>query len=75
MEAIHIQKTGGKMTEEEQPKHNPQRKVWETVSIFDTYNEAKLATIKFDAETKIRRCGPEGTKFKLKRLVRTLEEK
>ena len=74
MEAIHIQKIGGKMTEE-QPKHNPQRKVWEDVGIFNTYSEAKLATIKFDAETKIRRCGPAGTKFKLKRVVRTLEEK
>ncbi len=31
---------------------------------FITYGEAKLATIKFDVETKIRRCGPNGTKFK-----------
>ena len=63
------------MIEEETPKHNPQRKVWETVGIFDTYGEAKLATIKFDVETKIRRCGPNGTKLKLKRLTRTLGEK
>tara|TARA_B100000989_G_scaffold291988_1_gene267242 strand:+ start:419 stop:610 length:192 start_codon:yes stop_codon:yes gene_type:complete len=63
------------MTEEETPKHNPQRKVWEDAGMFDTYNEAKLATIKYSTETKIRRCGPNGTKFKIKRLVRTLEEK
>jgi hypothetical protein len=63
------------MIEEEKTKHNPQRKVWEDSGVFDTYGEAKLATIKYGVETKIRRCGPNGTKFKIKRLVRTLEEK
>jgi len=60
---------------EEKPKHNPQRKVWEDAGVFNTYEEAKLGTIKINSETKIRRCGPNGTKYKIKRLVKTLETK
>jgi len=60
---------------EEQPKHNPQKKVWEDAGIFNTYEEAKLGTIRYAEETKIRRCGPDGTKYKIKRVVKTLETK
>ncbi len=57
------------------PKHNPQKKVWESAGIFDTYHEAKAKAELMKSETKIRRCGPGGTKFKIKRVVTTLEGK
>ena len=48
-------------------------KTWQKIKVFDTYGEAdelrsKLQSEKgnSDLEIKIRRCGPEGTQFKVK---------
>jgi len=60
---------------EETPKHNPQKKVWEDTGIFATYAEAKIVSDGLNSESKIRRCGPDGTKFKVKRLAKVLEDK
>jgi len=57
---------------EDAPKHNPQKKVWENAGIFDTYHEARAKAELMKSETKIRRCGPAGTKFKIKRVVKML---
>mgnify|MGYP001238208333 CR=1 FL=1 len=59
----------------EQPKHNPQKKVWEDAGIFNTYVEAKTKSESLERETKIRRCGDKGTKFKVKVVSKYLEEK
>ena len=53
---------------EEQPKHNPQAKIWEDAGFFETYQEAKTKSESMESETKIRRCGPAGTKYKIKRV-------
>ena len=63
------------MSEEEKPKHNPQQKIWEDAGIFGTYQEAKTKSDSMESETKIRRCGPAGTKFKIKRVKKYLEVK
>ena len=63
-------------TEEEQPsKHKPQKKLWEDAGIFNTYAEAKAKMNSLQSEGKIRRCGPQGLKYKVKRVVKTLESK
>ena len=54
------------MNDEQEPKHNPQRKVWEDAGIFNTYEEAKTKSNSLTKESKIRRCGSEGLKFKVK---------
>ncbi len=45
-------------------------KTWQKIKVFDTYEEADAlrAELMSDAgiEVKIRRCGPEGTQFKVK---------
>jgi len=60
---------------EEQPKHNPQAKIWEDAGFFETYQEAKTKSDSMESETKIRMCGPAGTKFKVKRVKKYLEVK
>tara|TARA_Y100000593_G_scaffold29527_1_gene58604 strand:+ start:253 stop:438 length:186 start_codon:yes stop_codon:yes gene_type:complete len=60
---------------EEKPKHNPQKKIWEDVGFFETYQEAKIKSESMDSETKVRRCGPDGTKYKVKRVKKYLEGK
>tara|TARA_R100000008_G_scaffold83080_1_gene68042 strand:+ start:932 stop:1120 length:189 start_codon:yes stop_codon:yes gene_type:complete len=60
---------------EEKPKHNPQKKVWEDAGIFATYEEAKVTSDNLKSESKIRRCGAAGTKFKVKRVVKILEDR
>ena len=45
-----------------------QRYVWTKKKVFDTFNEADTLRKKLKAEgslTKVRRCGPGGTKFKV----------
>jgi hypothetical protein len=48
-------------------------KKWHKIKIFDTYEEADTLRTELlnessnsDIEVKIRRCGPEGTQFKVK---------
>ena len=60
---------------DETPKHNPQRKEWEDAGIFETYDAAKVKSDSLQRESKIRRCGPAGSKFKVKVVKRILEEK
>ena len=62
---------------EEKPKHNPQKKVWKDVGRFDTYDEAlaSLDSAPIEAESKIKRCGPNGTKYKVKRVAKYLDQK
>ena len=63
------------MSEEEKPKHNPQAKIWEDVGFFKTYEEAKAKSDSLESESKVRRCGPAGTNFKVKRVTKYLEDK
>ena len=59
---------------EEQEKSNPpQKKIWEDAGFFNTFEEAKTKSESMESETKIRRCGPAGTKFKVKRVKKYLE--
>ena len=60
---------------EVKPKHNPQKKVWEDAGIFNTYAEAKAKMNSLQSESKIRRCGPQGLKYKVKRVIKRLENK
>ena len=55
------------MSEEKSPKK------WQKVKVFDTYKEADTLRTNLmseegnsDLQVKIRRCGPRGTKFKVK---------
>jgi len=48
-------------------------KTWQKIKVFDTYGEADALRTELqstegnsDLEIKIRRCGPEGTQFKIK---------
>ena len=50
----------------EKQMHNPQKKVWKDDGIFNTYEEAKNKSDSLETESKVRRCGPNGTKFKVK---------
>ena len=59
----------------EYPKHNPQRKVWEDVGTYKTYEEAKKKSSSMEKETKIFRCGRGGWMFKVKAVKKYLEEK
>tara|TARA_Y100000593_G_scaffold95018_1_gene198373 strand:+ start:25161 stop:25358 length:198 start_codon:yes stop_codon:yes gene_type:complete len=61
------------MTKDEAPKHNPQRRVWQDAGIFNTYAEAKAKSDSLGSESKIRRCGSEGLKFKVKIVKKYLE--
>ena len=63
------------MIKEESPKHNPQQKVWEDAGIFNTYEEAKAKSDSLNSESKVRRCGSEGLKFKVKVVKKYLEAK
>tara|TARA_R110000824_G_scaffold94768_5_gene228436 strand:+ start:198 stop:389 length:192 start_codon:yes stop_codon:yes gene_type:complete len=63
------------MNDEQKPKHNPQRKVWEDAGIFNTYEEAKTKSNSLTKESKIRRNGSEGLKFKVKVVKQFLEER
>ena len=60
---------------DEQIKTNIQKKEWMNAGIYDTYHEAQIKSESLEAETKIRRCGPQGTKFKVKAVKRHLEAK
>ena len=56
-------------------KHNPQKKVWEDAGIFNTYEEAKTKSESMERETKVRRCGTGGSRFKVKAVKKHLENK
>tara|TARA_B100000131_G_scaffold223515_1_gene215078 strand:+ start:802 stop:987 length:186 start_codon:yes stop_codon:yes gene_type:complete len=60
---------------DEQVKTNTQKKEWKSVAVYDTYAEAKVKSESLEAETKIKRCGPQGTKFRVKAVKRYLEAK
>ena len=60
---------------EEKPKHNPQKKVWENVGTYKSFDEAKKKSDSIGKETKIRRCGFGGRMFKVKVVKKYLEEK
>tara|TARA_Y100000310_G_C20013845_1_gene504186 strand:+ start:66 stop:293 length:228 start_codon:yes stop_codon:yes gene_type:complete len=56
------------MAEDKPMKHNPQKFNWKKVTILDTFEEAdkKRNDLKEKHKhLKIRRCGPDGTKFKV----------
>ena len=59
----------------EDPKHNPQKKVWEDVGIFKSFEEAKNKSDSIERETKRRRCGRGGYMFKVKAVKKHLEIK
>jgi len=63
------------MNDEQEPKHNPQRKVWEDAGFFVTYEEAKAKSNSLKRESKVRRCGADGLKFKVKVVKQFLEER
>jgi|ETNmetMinimDraft_21_1059911.scaffolds.fasta_scaffold161499_2 hypothetical protein len=56
-------------------KDNPQRKMWEDCGVFATYAEAKSKSDSLESESKVKRCGAGGTKFKVKRVIKYLEGK
>mgnify|MGYP001343852288 CR=1 FL=1 len=60
---------------EEKPKHNPQKKVWEDIGTFKNFEEAKKKSDSTERETKIRRCGHGGCMFKVKAVKKHLEKK
>ena len=62
------------MTEQEETK-NTQKKVWEDCGVFATYAEAKSKSDSLESESKVKRCGPGGVKFKVKRVKKYLEKK
>ena len=61
--------------EDEKQEPNPQKKIWEDVGFFKTYEEAKAKSDSLESESKVRRCGPAGTNFKVKRVTKYLEDK
>lgn len=61
--------------EDEKQEPNPQKKIWEDVGFFKTYEEAKAKSDSLESESKVRRCGPAGTNFKVKRVTKYLENK
>jgi len=63
------------MIENEPPKHNPQCKVWEDAGVFNTYEEAKAKSESLSSESKVRRCGSDGSRFKVKTVKKYLEVK
>ena len=63
------------MNEEQEPKHNPQWRVWEDAGIFKTYEQAKAKSESLEKESKVRRCGTEGLKYKVKVVKKYLEER
>ena len=60
---------------DKETKTNKQKKEWKNVAVYNTYAEAKVKSDSLEAETKIRRCGPLGTKFRVKVVKRYLEVK
>ena len=69
---------GNLETEEESTQSDTtgkQKKVWEDAGVFNTYAEAKAKMTSLQSESKIRRCGPAGSKYKVKRVVKILESK
>jgi len=53
---------------EEEVKHNPQKFKWNKVGIYDTFadaDEKRNALNEKGSLTKIRRCGEEGSRFKV----------
>jgi len=60
---------------EEKPKHNPQKKEWEDIGTFKSFDEAKKKSDSTERETKIRRCGQGGYMFKVKAVKKYLETK
>jgi hypothetical protein len=63
------------MNEEQEPKHNPQWRVWEDAGIFETYKQAKVKSESLGKESKVRRCGTDGLKYKVKVVKKYLEER
>lgn len=61
--------------ENEAPKQTPQRKMWEDCGTFATYAEARTKSDSMESESKVKRCGPAGTRFKVKRVTKILEAK
>lgn len=60
------------MSEQTTPQVTPPKK-WQKIKVFDTYEEATALKAELmqessnsDLEIKIRRCGSEGTQFKVK---------
>ena len=53
--------------------HTPQKKVWESIKVLDTYEDAKRLSDSLDKETKIRRCGKGGPRYKSEQRIRTYE--
>ena len=56
-------------------EHSPQKKVWESIKVLDTYEDAKKLSDSLDKETRIRRCGKGGTRYKVKAVKVYLKEK
>lgn len=57
---------------EEESKKSVQRKVWEDCGVFETYAEAKIKSESLESESKIKRCGTDGVRFKVKRVTKVL---
>tara|TARA_R110002126_G_scaffold53549_20_gene145423 strand:- start:478 stop:690 length:213 start_codon:yes stop_codon:yes gene_type:complete len=49
-----------------------QKKVWEDCGVFETYAEAKIKSESLESESKIKRCGTDGVRFKVKRVTKIL---
>lgn len=60
---------------DKETKTNKQKKEWKSVAVYDTYAEAKVKSESLEAETKIKRCGSQGTRFRVKAVKRYLEAK
>tara|TARA_B100000287_G_scaffold404366_1_gene426986 strand:- start:48 stop:236 length:189 start_codon:yes stop_codon:yes gene_type:complete len=55
------------MSEQEKPKHNPQKYSWKILKRFKSYSEAKsFKDSQKDPLLKINRVGPRGTLFAVK---------
>jgi len=52
------------ITEKKLP--NPQKVKWKNVAYYNTYDEAHTHKSRLDGLLKIRRCGPDKTKFVVK---------
>jgi hypothetical protein len=49
--------------------------VWEDAGVFNTYEEAKAKSESLSSESKVRRCGSDGSRFKVKTVKKYLEVK
>ena len=52
------------ITEKKLPK--PQKKKWQNIAYYDTFQEADKHRKTLEGFVKVRRCGPFGTKFVVK---------